>query len=59
MKPPNDSVSAEHRLSYHLLNGYNKHVRPVTETGEITFVFVELSLFNILKMVSVIIATGT
>lgn len=45
-------VSTEYRLVNFLLSHYNKHIRPIKEVNEVTFVFVELSLFNVLKMVS-------
>ncbi|XP_045606644.2 acetylcholine receptor subunit beta-type acr-3-like [Procambarus clarkii] len=43
-------MSAEHRLFEYLFSKYNKHVRPIEYSGEITNVFFELSIFNILAV---------
>ena len=44
--------SDEHRLVEWLFDGYNKHIRPINENDPKTHVLFQLSLFNILQMVS-------
>ncbi|XP_068208684.1 neuronal acetylcholine receptor subunit alpha-7-like [Palaemon carinicauda] len=42
--------AAEHRLFANLMKKYNKHIRPIKTHGEITEVFFELSLFDVLEL---------
>ncbi|KAK7079045.1 Neurotransmitter-gated ion-channel transmembrane region [Halocaridina rubra] len=45
--------SPEHDLFVALFSHYNRHIRPIAYHGEITSVFFELSLFNVLSFGSI------
>ncbi|XP_068217896.1 uncharacterized protein [Palaemon carinicauda] len=45
-----NDTSPEHRLFIDLFSTYNKHIRPIKKHGEITQVFFELSLFDVLML---------
>jgi len=47
-----DDLSAEHKLVEMLFSGYNKHIRPVNRNHDPTHVVFEVSLFNIMDMVT-------
>lgn len=51
LQPTELKISIEYQLVNDLLSSYNKHIRPVKNPGDVTYVFVELSLFNVLKLV--------
>lgn len=44
--------SMEYKLVNDLLRHYKKEIRPIKQSGDITYVFVELSLFDVLELVS-------
>ena len=49
----NDKLwTQEHKLVEYLFNGYMKTIRPTKKSGDVTEVLFELSLLNILEMVS-------
>ncbi|XP_064087428.1 uncharacterized protein LOC135202107 [Macrobrachium nipponense] len=45
-----NTTSAEHKLFDVLFSDYNKHIRPIRRHGDITYVFFELSLFDVLML---------
>ncbi|XP_076028460.1 neuronal acetylcholine receptor subunit alpha-9-like [Oratosquilla oratoria] len=46
----NMSSSGEHYLFNDLFRTYNRHIRPVTRSNEITYVFFEIALLNLIKL---------
>ena len=45
-------LSAEHQLFETLFNGYNKHIRPTMNVGDVSKVDFKLSILNVIEMVS-------
>ncbi|XP_066975356.1 uncharacterized protein [Macrobrachium rosenbergii] len=45
-----NTTSAEHKLFGVLFSNYNKHIRPIRKHGDVTYVFFELSLFDVLML---------
>lgn len=50
--PPASAVNLEGELFKDLMKGYNKNVRPVEKSGDITQVDIKMTLTNLISLVS-------